>query len=102
MTEASTAVALSVVKDSQCAAAESPLLQSLAFPGAMPLVDVSSQKKPSGITEAHARDNGPVPLSFPAILRNPKLADRYAHLRERPVVAPPKTSISKARRDEHE
>ncbi|KAH7888727.1 hypothetical protein F5I97DRAFT_1803117 [Phlebopus sp. FC_14] len=26
-------------------------------------------------------DSGPVPLSFPAILRNPKLPDRYAHLR---------------------
>lgn len=26
-------------------------------------------------------DTGPVPLSFPAILRNPNLSDRYAHLR---------------------
>ena len=25
-------------------------------------------------------DAGPVPLSFPAILRNPKLSDRFAHL----------------------
>ncbi|KAH7904751.1 hypothetical protein BJ138DRAFT_868061 [Hygrophoropsis aurantiaca] len=26
-------------------------------------------------------DTGPIPLSFPALLRNPKLSDRYAHLR---------------------
>ena len=26
-------------------------------------------------------DSGPVPLSFPALLRNPGLNDRYAHLR---------------------
>lgn len=24
---------------------------------------------------------GPIPMSFPAVLRNPKLADRFAHLR---------------------
>ncbi|KAI0819967.1 hypothetical protein BC628DRAFT_1399632 [Trametes gibbosa] len=28
-----------------------------------------------------ARDSGPVPMSFPAILRNPGLSDRFAHLR---------------------
>ncbi|KAG1732251.1 uncharacterized protein EDB91DRAFT_1058268 [Suillus paluster] len=67
----------------------------------MSIGDVSSQK-PSGRTEIQVPDNGPVPLSFPAILRNPKLADRYAHLRERPAVAPHNNSISKARRDEHE
>ena len=31
--------------------------------------------------EQPQKDMGPVPLSFPAILRNPKLSDRYAHLR---------------------
>ncbi|KAI0705074.1 hypothetical protein C8T65DRAFT_653130 [Cerioporus squamosus] len=29
------------------------------------------------------KDNGPVPMSFPAILRNPGLSDRFAHLRLR-------------------
>lgn len=29
-------------------------------------------------------DTGPVPLSFPAILRNPTLSDRFAHLHDPP------------------
>jgi hypothetical protein len=53
-------------------------------------------------TEAQAPDDGPVPLSFPAILRNPKLANKYAYLHERPATAHPNTSLSKARRDERE
>lgn len=98
-----TAVPLPIVDDSEPAAAGLPLLSmtapSSALPGAMPIDDVSSQKP----SEAQAlADDSPVPLSFPAILRNPKLADRYAHLRERSGTAPPKSSISKARRDEHE
>lgn len=99
-----TAVPLPIVDDSEPAAAGLPLppmtVPSSALQG--PIDDVSSQK-PSGKTEAQAPvDDSPVPLSFPAILRNPKLADRYAHLRERSGTAPPKASISKARRDEHE
>lgn len=76
-------------------------MPSPVLPGAKQIVDISS-RKPSGKTETQAPDDSPVPLSFPAILRNPKLADRYAHLRERSGAAPPKTSISNARRDEHE
>ncbi|KAG1742807.1 hypothetical protein EDB19DRAFT_596695 [Suillus lakei] len=105
MAEASTTVPLPIIDDSKPAATQSPLsltvVSSLVLPGAKPIGDISSQK-PSGKTEAQAPDDSPVPLSFPAILRNPKLADRYAHLRERSAAAPPKTSISKARRDEHE
>lgn len=69
--------------------------------GSKPLEDVSPQE-PSGKSEVQASGDSPVPLSFPAILRNPKLADRYAYLRERPVAVQPKTSLSKARRDERE
>ncbi|KAJ8588342.1 hypothetical protein M405DRAFT_260286 [Rhizopogon salebrosus TDB-379] len=74
---------------------------SLALPGAKSLGNISPQKS-SVKTEAQALDNGPVPLSFPAILRNSNLANRYAYLHERPATAHPKTSLSKARRDEHE
>lgn len=99
MAEASTAVALPIIEDPEHLA--SMAAPSLTLPGSIPIGDISSQK-PSGKTEVQVPDNVPVPLSFPAILRNPKLTDRYAHLRERPAAVPPKTSISKARRDEHE
>lgn len=105
MVEARTTVPLPIVDDSEPATAESSLpsmaVPSPVLPGAKQIGDVSSQK-PAGKTEAQAPDDSPVPLSFPAILRNPKLADRYAHLHERSGAAPLKTSISKARRDEHE
>lgn len=96
MAEASSTTVPIVARDSEPTASESfipPMaVPSLVLPGAKQTGDVSSQ----------VPDDGPVPLSFPAILRNPKLVDRYAHLRERSVAAPPKASISKARRDEHE
>ncbi|KAG1829000.1 hypothetical protein EV424DRAFT_1383521 [Suillus variegatus] len=96
MAEASSTTVPIVACDSEPTASESfipPMaVPSLVLPGAKQTGDVSSQ----------VPDDGPVPLSFPAILRNPKLVDRYAHLRERSVAAPPKASISKARRDEHE
>lgn len=95
----------SITDDSEPATAESSLpsmaVPSPVLPGAKQIGNISSQK-PSGKTEAQAPDDSPVPLSFPAILRNPKLADRYAHLHERSGAAPSKASISKARRDEHE
>ncbi|KAG1802839.1 uncharacterized protein HD556DRAFT_1429579 [Suillus plorans] len=85
MAEASTTVPLPIVAcDSEPAASETSTVPSTVIPSLV------------------LPDDGPVPLSFPAILRNPKLIDRYAHLREHSVAAPPKTSISKARRDEHE
>ena len=34
-----------------------------------------------GTGEQPAANPGPTPMSFPAILRAPKLADRFAHLR---------------------
>jgi hypothetical protein len=34
-----------------------------------------------GMGEQSVTSAGPVPMSFPAILRAPKLADRFAHLR---------------------
>lgn len=105
MAQASTAVLLPIVEDSEPAAAASLLpsmiASSPALRGAKPIDDIPSQKPP-GKTETQVPNDSPVPLSFPAILRNPKLADRYAYLRERPPATPPKTSISKARRDEHE
>lgn len=96
MAEASSTTVPILACDSEPAASESFIpsmaIPSPVLPGAKQTSDVSSQ----------VPDDGPVPLSFPAILRNPKLVDRYAHLRERSVAAPPKASISKARRDEHE
>ncbi|KAG2146000.1 uncharacterized protein EDB93DRAFT_1150463 [Suillus bovinus] len=105
MAEASTPVPFPIVDNSEHAAAEISLSSMAvpppALPGAKQIGDASSQK-PSGKIEAQAPDDSLVPLSFPAILRNPKLTERYAHLRERSAAAPSKTSISKVRRDEHE
>lgn len=50
-------------------------------------------------------NDGPVPMSFPAILRNPGVSDRFAHLRvaaERAEVAPPSTVPKSNRRDDKE
>ncbi|KIJ68174.1 hypothetical protein HYDPIDRAFT_107847 [Hydnomerulius pinastri MD-312] len=41
---------------------------------------IASPSTPAPPTQAPP-DNGPVPLSFPAILRNLNLPDRFAHLR---------------------
>ena len=41
----------------------------------------TSQSKVEIVKPAATQDNGPVPMSFPAVLRNPGLADRFAHLR---------------------
>jgi hypothetical protein len=105
MAEANTTVPLPIIDNSEPAAAESSLpsmaVLSHVLPGAKEIGEVSSQKR-SRKTEDQAPDDSPVPLSFPAILRNTRLVDRYAHLRDRSEAAPPKTSISKARRDEHE
>lgn len=95
---------IAVIEKSESAVAESLpsiLVPSVALPGAKPLGDVSPQK-PFGETEAQPQDDVPVPLSFPAILRNPKLTDRFAYLHERSVAVHPKASLSKSRRDEHE
>lgn len=44
--------------------------------------------------------DGPVPLSFPSILRNPKLADRYAYLRKSDGdVSPAKAARRKTKSD---
>ncbi|KAH0827827.1 hypothetical protein J3R83DRAFT_3453 [Lanmaoa asiatica] len=49
-------------------------------------------------------DVGPVPLSFPAILRNPKLSDRFAHLHVSSQDAPSHPHQRRVKRDrlEHE
>ncbi|CDO75677.1 hypothetical protein BN946_scf184941.g30 [Trametes cinnabarina] len=51
-----------------------------------------------------SRDSGPVPMSFPAILRNPALSDRFAHLRASTGGdrATSSTSIKRSKRDEKE
>ncbi|EGO00076.1 hypothetical protein SERLA73DRAFT_160110, partial [Serpula lacrymans var. lacrymans S7.3] len=54
-------------------------------------------------TDSPTEDTGPIPLSFPAILRNPALSDRYAHLRHSTArIPPPISTAKKDRRDEHE
>ncbi|KAH7921401.1 hypothetical protein BV22DRAFT_1072392 [Leucogyrophana mollusca] len=62
---------------------------------------------PSKQLSVEATDNEPVPLSFPAILRNPKLSDRYAHLRASSGADTGRVSASlsaakKSKRDDHE
>ena len=47
------------------------IMESVDYPSSLLALEQSQNKT----------DMGPVPLSFPAILRNPKLSDRYAHLR---------------------
>jgi hypothetical protein len=53
-----------------------------------------------------AEDTFPVPLSFPAVLRNPGVSDRYAHLRpakERTLdAAAAKINPKKGRRHDNE
>lgn len=54
-----------------------------------------------------AADTGPIPMSFPAILRAPRLADRFAHLRlasvlEDPTSDPAKLAIKKNKREDRE
>ena len=44
------------------------------------------------------QDAGLVPLSFPAILRNPKLTDRFAHLH----VSPPQSHQPRVNKDRPE
>lgn len=60
------------------------------------LVDVASQSviiKDAGLDKSNvasaevADKTGPVPMSFPAILRNTKITDRYAHLRDNSLLS---------------
>jgi hypothetical protein len=49
------------------------------------------------------QDSAPIPLSFPAILRNPGLTDRFAHLRtERASALAAKAAPKKSSRDDRE
>ena len=47
-------------------------------------------------------DAGPVPLSFPAVLRNPKLSDRFAHLHVSSQDPPPESHQRRAKKDRPE
>lgn len=54
-----------------------------------------------------AANSGPIPMSFPAILRAPKLADRFAHLRlasisEDPTSDPTRLVVKKNKREDRE
>lgn len=58
---------------------------------------------PSPSKEQH--DSGPLPMSFPAVLRTVGLSDRFAHLRiapNRPSANPAPTAPPKKRREERE
>ena len=67
----------------------------------MPVSDVQDSIHTQTST---SRDSGPVPMSFPAILRTAGLTDRYAHLHVPPavVIAAPPVKSRKAKRDENE
>ena len=54
-----------------------------------------------------ATTTGPIPMSFPAILRAPKLADRFAHLRlasasEEPTSDAARLAAKKDKREDRE
>lgn len=75
----------------------------------IPLVVSPNAKHLSVPTEMiTGRDDGPVPMSFPAILRNPGVADRFAHLHRndsdqlRGLATAASASKKKNRRDEKE
>ena len=55
---------------------------------------------PDLVEVPQVKDNGPIPMSFPAILRGSGLVDRFAHLRPSGVSAP--AHPKKNRRDEKE
>ena len=61
----------------------------------------------SGTGEQSTTDTGPIPMSFPAVLRAPKLADRFAHLRltsvsEDPTSDTDKLVVKKNKREDRE
>ncbi|KAI8972258.1 hypothetical protein BD414DRAFT_500706 [Trametes punicea] len=49
-----------------------------------------------------AKDSGPVPMSFPALLRTPGLSDRFAHLRVPTEKYAPSVSARRNKREEKE
>ncbi len=61
------------------------------------------EQTPAIVPQA-VRDNGPLPMSFPAILRNPGLSDRFAHLRVRTQSSATSSpaAVKRNRRDEKE
>ncbi|KAI0779375.1 hypothetical protein C8Q74DRAFT_1258697 [Fomes fomentarius] len=67
---------------------------------------LSLQQAPIHVPEPSqlAKFDGPVPMSFPAVLRNPALSDRFAHLRLRPQVATATTvvPVKRNKRDDKE
>lgn len=63
------------------------------------------QQSPAPANEAsEVKDSGPLPMSFPAILRNPGLSDRFAHLRmqTKSAPAPSIASVKRNKRDDKE
>jgi hypothetical protein len=51
------------------------------------------RKEATPLAIAVAQDQGPVPLSFPSILRNPGLTSRFAHLVEPTQLSPDPSSV---------
>ena len=71
-----------------------------------PMASVIPDTTP-GTAEQPAASTGPVPMSFPAILRAPKLADRFAHLRlasglEEPTSDAARLVVKKDKREDRE
>ena len=66
------------------------------------MADIAVAGTTPSVDEDH-QDNGPVPMSFPAILRTAGLSDRFAHLRIAPdraaVTASPGAHPKKRRED---
>lgn len=52
--------------------------------------------------QAVAADNGPVPLSFPSLLRNPGISDHFGHLAPTKAHSTVPTIVKKNRRDDKE
>ena len=61
-----------------------------------------SPEETNAIAKA-VENTGPVPLSFPSILRNPRLTSRYAHLVEASIPSPvPVQAKNVSRRNDNE
>ena len=80
-------------------------LLRLGRPADMDTVQQLPATSPDLVEVPQVKDNGPIPMSFPAILRHPGLSDRFAHLRIQARVVPSPSgsvSVKRNRREDKE
>ena len=71
------------------------------------MLDETTTSLTEPLAKLNIEEESPVPLSFPAILRNPGVSDRYAHLRPAKArtldaAGAPKINSKKGRRHDNE